>query len=74
MPTWIYFVIFCAVLLLVAYLVDRRARAQRAGLVAPADTRGRSGADTIGRARLGPHGAGGSDGITSGSYGSDGIG
>jgi hypothetical protein len=70
MPTWIYAVIFCAVVLLVGYLVDRRSRAQRAGLEVPADTRGRSGADTTSQARLGPHGAGGADGFTSGSYGS----
>ncbi|MGM1062227.1 hypothetical protein [Saccharothrix sp. Mg75] len=70
MPTWTCVVVFCAVLLLVAHLVQRRDRARRAGLVAPADTTGRSGADTTARARLGPHGAG--DGSTAGSHGGDG--
>jgi hypothetical protein len=75
MPTWVYAVVFCAVVLLVGYLVDRRSRAVRAGLEVPADTKGRSGADTTSQARLGPHASGGSDGISSGSYGgTEGIG
>ncbi|GAA0263243.1 hypothetical protein GCM10010492_75390 [Saccharothrix mutabilis subsp. mutabilis] len=52
MQPWVYGVLFCAVLIGIALVVDRRARAKRAGLQRPADTRGRSKADPVVRARI----------------------
>jgi len=52
MQPWVWAVLFCAVALAIGYLVDRRARAKRAGLVRPADTRGRSKADPVVQARI----------------------
>jgi hypothetical protein len=69
MPTWVYAVVFCAVVLGIGLLVDRRSRAVRKGLEVPADTKGRSSADGVTRARLEPGGSGGL-----GSTGGDGLG
>ncbi len=52
MQPWVYGVLFCALLLGLGFLVDRRARAKRAGLVRPADTHGRSKADPVVQARV----------------------
>lgn len=57
MPLWAYAVVFCVVLVGIGYVVDRRSRAIRAGLVVPADSQGRHSADGAARARLGPGGA-----------------
>lgn len=51
MQPWVWAVLFVAVVLVIGFAVDRRARAKRAGLVRPADTRGRSKADPVVRAR-----------------------
>ncbi|QQQ75336.1 hypothetical protein IOD16_30200 [Saccharothrix sp. 6-C] len=52
MQPWIWAVLFCAAALTIGYAVDRRARAKRAGLVRPADTKGRSKADPVVQARI----------------------
>ncbi|GAB2984091.1 hypothetical protein [Saccharothrix stipae] len=52
MPPWLWGLLFCATLLTIGAVVDRRARAKRAGLERPADTRGRSKADPVVQARL----------------------
>ncbi|MFI9815697.1 hypothetical protein [Saccharothrix variisporea] len=59
MQTWVYGVLFAAVLIAIALVVDRRARAKRAGLERPADTRGRSKADPVSQARIDNPGAAG---------------
>ena len=51
MQPWVWAVLFIAVVLGIGFVVDRRARAKRAGLVRPADTRGRSKVDPITQAR-----------------------
>ena len=52
MQPWVWAVLFCAALLTIGFAVDRRARAKRAGLERPADTRGRSKADPVVQARI----------------------
>ncbi|XVV02387.1 hypothetical protein ACQPW3_34235 [Actinosynnema sp. CA-248983] len=59
MQTWVYAVLFCALLAGIGLLVDRRARAVRKGLERPADTRGRSKAEPVGQARVDNPGAAG---------------
>lgn len=59
MPTWVYAVVFCALLVGIGYVVDRRSRAVRAGLEVPADRSGRTKVDGVTRARQEPGGAGG---------------
>ncbi|MEO6084770.1 MAG: hypothetical protein ABIQ18_16835 [Umezawaea sp.] len=59
MPTWVYAVVFCALLVGIGYVVDRRVRAVRKDLVVPADKKGRTSVDGVTRARLEPGGAGG---------------
>jgi hypothetical protein len=59
MPSWLYAVIFCVLVLAIGFVVDRRSRAVRAGLEVPADTAGRSRVDGVARARLEPGGGGG---------------
>ncbi|MCC8245836.1 hypothetical protein [Saccharothrix luteola] len=52
MQPWVWAVLFCAVVLAIGFVVDRRARAKRAGLERPADTKGRSKADPVVQARI----------------------
>ena len=52
MQPWVWAVLFCAAALAIGFAVDRRARAQRAGLERPADTKGRSKADPVVQARI----------------------
>ncbi|WP_158843322.1 hypothetical protein [Saccharothrix deserti] len=52
MQPWVWGVLFCAALLAIGFAVDRKARAKRAGLERPADTRGRSKADPVVQARI----------------------
>ncbi|MEU4739984.1 hypothetical protein AB0G02_05885 [Actinosynnema sp. NPDC023658] len=52
MQPWLWAVLFCAVVLALGLVVDRRARAKRAGLTRPADTKGRSKADPVVQARI----------------------
>jgi hypothetical protein len=59
MPTWVYAVVFCALLVGIGFVVDRRTRAVRRGLDVPADKKGRSSVDGVTRARQEPGGAGG---------------
>ncbi|RKT57193.1 hypothetical protein [Saccharothrix australiensis] len=59
MQPWLYAVLFCALLLAIGVVVDRRARAERAGLVRPADTAGRSRAEPVAQARIDHPGAAG---------------
>ncbi|MFI9010263.1 hypothetical protein ACIGNX_23820 [Actinosynnema sp. NPDC053489] len=59
MQPWLWGVLFCAAALVIGFLVDRRARAKRAGLERPADTRGRSKADPVVQARIDNPGAAG---------------
>ncbi|KOX16200.1 hypothetical protein ADK67_40330 [Saccharothrix sp. NRRL B-16348] len=44
--------LFIAAVLAIGFAVDRKARAKRAGLVRPADTKGRSKADPVVQARI----------------------
>ncbi|NUT49110.1 MAG: hypothetical protein HOV94_17645 [Saccharothrix sp.] len=59
MQPWLWAVLFCAAVLALGLAVDRRARAKRAGLERPADTRGRSKAEPVGQARVDNPGAAG---------------
>ena len=68
MQPWVWAVLFCAVVLAIGFVVDRRARAKRAGLERPADTKGRSKADPVVQARIDNPG---SAGITRREHGSD---
>ncbi|MEU6155741.1 hypothetical protein ABZ816_37720 [Actinosynnema sp. NPDC047251] len=52
MQPWAYGVLFCALLLAAGFVVDRRARAKRAGLERPADRVGRSKAGPVTQARI----------------------
>jgi hypothetical protein len=52
MQPWVWAVLFCAAVLAIGFVVDRRARAKRAGLERPADTKGRSKADPVVQARI----------------------
>jgi hypothetical protein len=67
MPTWVYAVMFCALLVGIGYVVDRRVRAVRKDLVVPADKKGRTSVDGVTRARLEPGGAGGGVGLNYGT-------
>ena len=68
MPPWAWAIVFVAVVLAIGFAVDRKARAQRAGLERPADTRGRSKADPVVQARIDNPG---SAGITRREHGTD---
>ncbi|NUT97389.1 MAG: hypothetical protein HOY78_35740 [Saccharothrix sp.] len=75
MQPWVYGVLFCAVLIgsaLAAFVVDRRARAKRAGLEQPADTRGRSMGDPVAQARIDNPGSAGITERLEGRLGSNG--
>lgn len=70
MQSWVWAVLFCAALLVIGFAVDRRARARRAGLERPADTRGRSKADPVVQARIDNPGAAG---VTHRQHGDPGV-
>lgn len=52
MQPWVWAVLFCAAVLAIGYVVDRKARAERAGLERPADTKGRSKVHPVVQARI----------------------
>ncbi|MEJ2857058.1 MULTISPECIES: hypothetical protein [unclassified Saccharothrix] len=73
MQTWVYGVLFAAVLIGIALVVDRRARAKRAGLERPADTRGRGSAvNPVAQARIDNPGSAGIAERVEGRAGSNG--